>query len=200
MDNRAASRFAGELVRDCTRFGPGESVPRQGCSAGNWQLPEGRISYRGQGFSLQREKGRFVLPAPIRKTIKQSGDKLVVCLVRHNRWNCLTGFGLSRVDELEDELDRDERIALGAGQPFDRELRSAQVYGFSEVPFDESGRFVMPNHLIASAKLGAELFFHGIGKSFLIWNPAELAKMGEGWEGLQAACDDELARARGGKA
>jgi MraZ protein len=162
-------------------------------------LSEARISYRGQGFSLQREKGRFVLPAPIRKTVRQSSDKPVLCLVKHNRWNCLAGFGLSRIDELEDELDRDERSALAASLPFDRELRSAQVYGFSEVPFDDSGRFVMPTHLVTSAKLGGELFFHGIGKTFLIWNPVELARMGEGWEGLQAACEDELARARGGK-
>ncbi len=168
-------------------------------SAGNWTLPEARISYRGQGFSLHRGKNRFVLPAPIRKTIKESSSKLVVCLAKHNRWNCLTGFGLSRIEELEDEIDRDERSALSAGLQFDRELRSVQLYAFSEVPFDESGRFVMPNHLAAAANLDGELFFHGIGKTFLIWNPAELARMGEGWEGIQAACDDEAARARGGK-
>jgi len=163
-------------------------------------VASGAVSYRGQGFSLQREKNRFVLPAPFRKALKESGEgKGVVCLVKHPRWRCVTGFGLSRVEELEAEIDRDEVQANASGQVFDRDLRMAQVYTLSEVPFDDSGRFVMPTHLVNSARLGTELFFHGLGKSFLIWNPVELARMGEGWEGIQAACEDEVARAAGGK-
>jgi hypothetical protein len=99
------------------------------------------FSYKSQGFSLQREKSRFVLPPQIRNTVKDSsGDRPVLCLVKHDRWPCLMGFGLSRVDGFEDELDKEERRAIEFGKPFDRELKAMQLYGYSTVPFDGSGR------------------------------------------------------------
>ncbi len=147
------------------------------------------FSYRSQGFSLQREKNRFVLPPQIRNTVKaSSGNTTVLCLVKHDRWPCLTGFGLSRVDEFEAELDKDERRAIEFGKNFDRELKAMQLYGYSTVPFDGSGRFVLPDHLATLAGIGKQIFLNGLGPYFTIWAPEELAKMGEGWEGLQASC------------
>jgi MraZ protein len=146
-------------------------------------------SYSGQGFSLLRDKGRFVLPPLFRKTVKESsGDKAVLCLAKHDRWKCLTGFGLSRRDDFEVLLDREEDLAVRNGKPFDRDMRSMQLYGFFEIPFDGSGRFVMPDHLASLAGIEGKLYFQGAGAFFMIWSPDELAKMGEGWEGAQAAC------------
>lgn len=147
------------------------------------------FSYRSQGFSLQREKNRFVLPAQIRSTVKESSGATTLCLVKHDRWPCLTGFGLSRVDDFEEELDKDEKRAIEFAKPFDRELKAMQLYGYSTVPFDGSGRFVMPDHLATLAGIGKQIFFNGLGPYFTIWAPEQLANMGEGWEGLQASCD-----------
>jgi MraZ protein len=95
----------------------------------------GTISYSGQGFSLRGEKSRFVLPPQFRKTVRESSDGArVLCLAKHERWNCLTGFGLSRREAFAAQLDREETIALQAGRDFDRDLRAVQLYGFSEVP------------------------------------------------------------------
>ena len=59
--------------------------------------------YSGQGFSLIGEKGRFVLPPDFRKAVRDSGQgERVLCLAKHPRWKCLTGFGLSRVEVLVD--------------------------------------------------------------------------------------------------
>lgn len=151
----------------------------------------GRVfSYRSQGFSLQREKNRFVLPAQIRNTVRESsGDKPVLCLVKHDRWPCLMGFGLSRADDFEEELDKEERRAIEFGKPFDREIKAMQLYSFSTVPFDGSGRFVMPDHLAALAGIRKEIFFNGLGSYFTIWAREELAGMGEEFAGLQANCD-----------
>ena len=44
-----------------------------------------------------------------------------------------------------------------------------------------------------------QLYFHGAGQFFIIWSPAELAKMEKGWEGAQAACR-QLATEAAGKA
>ncbi len=159
------------------------------------------IMYSGQGFSLIGEKGRFVLPPDFRKAVRDSGQgERVLCLAKHPRWKCLTGFGLSRVEEFESELNREEGIALERGLDFDRDLRAQQLYGFARVPFDDSGRFVLPERFFKLGALSDAVFFQGGGKMFTIWNPAELAKMGNGWEDAQETCADLAAQAQSGKA
>lgn len=158
------------------------------------------VSYSGQGFSLLGEKGRFVLPPDFRKAVRDSGNgERVLCLTTHPRWKCLTGFGLGRVGEFEAELDREERIALERGVDYDRELRSNQLHGFAKVPFDDSGRFVLPERYFKLGGLTAAAYFQGGGKSFTIWNPDQLAGMGPGWEDAQAACAEFVAQAASGK-
>jgi MraZ protein len=155
-------------------------------------------NYSGQGFSLLRDKGRFVLPPQFRKTVKESsGNRAVLCLAKHDRWTCLTGFGLSRRDGFEAQLDREETLAAQRGQDFDRELRSVQLNGFSEIPFDESGRFVLPDYLAELARVEDQLYFQGAGQFFVIWSPGQLAEMGAGWEGAQAACRQFATEAAG---
>ncbi|MEQ1541973.1 MAG: division/cell wall cluster transcriptional repressor MraZ [Novosphingobium sp.] len=158
------------------------------------------ISYSGQGFSLLGEKGRFVLPPDFRKAVRDSGKgERVLCLAKHPRWKCLTGFGLGRVAQFEDELDREERNALDRKLDFDRELRAAQLYGFAQVPFDDSGRFVLPERYFKLGAISDAIYFQGGGLQFTIWNPDELAKLATGWEDAQEACLDLHAKALAGK-
>lgn len=149
---------------------------------------ERQVIYSGQGFSLKGEKGRFVLPPAFRKTVAESSDGKILCLARHERWKCLTGFGLSRGAELEAQIEREEERAIRMGRDFDPDLRRIQLFGFVEIPFDASGRFVMPDHLAGLGGLTDGVFFQGAGSFFTLWNPDELFRMGEGWEGAQAAC------------
>ena len=150
---------------------------------------ERQVIYSGQGFSLRGEKGRFVLPPAFRKPVAESSDGKVLCLGKHERWNCLAGFGLSRKGELTAQIEREEETAIRRGQDFDPDLRRTQLFGFAELPFDASGRFVMPDYLAGLGCLtGAGVFFTAAGSFFTVWNPEELYRMGAGWEGAQAAC------------
>ncbi|HUQ13724.1 MAG TPA: division/cell wall cluster transcriptional repressor MraZ [Novosphingobium sp.] len=145
--------------------------------------------FHGVGFSLRGEKGRFVLPPAFRKLVRDASDGArALCLAKHERWPCLTGFGKSRLNQFDDQVDREETAALARGAEFDRELRLAQLHTVQEVPFDESGRFVLPEHLAQLAGLESEAYFNGNGPFFTVWNPAALMKMGSGWEPMQAAC------------
>jgi MraZ protein len=145
--------------------------------------------YGGQGFSLRGEKNRLTLPAAFRKPVADSsGGERILCLAKHERWKCLAGFGLSRTAGFDALLDREEERATRLNRDFDRDLRSMQLWGFEQVPFDASGRFVLPDHLAGLGNLRDEVFFHGAGEFFTLWSPAELYAMGEGWEGPQAAC------------
>jgi MraZ protein len=151
--------------------------------------------YSGQAYSPAGDKGRYVLPPLFRKAVRQSSDGKTLCLSKHDRWDCLVGFGLSRKDELEVQLDREEGIALQAGREFDRDLRAMQLFGFVELPFDDSGRFVMPEHLKSLASIGDGLYFHGAGRFFTIWNPARLEEMGPEWASAKAAAANLVAEA-----
>ena len=147
------------------------------------------IRYNGKGFSLRAEKNRLALPASLRKdVVASSAGERVLCLAKHHSWTCLIGFGRSRIETFDEYLDREEERATRLGNEFDRDLRSMQLWGFEQIPFDASGRFVLPDHLAELGNLRDEVFFHGAGEFFTLWSPDELAAMGQGWEGPQAAC------------
>lgn len=156
--------------------------------------------YNGQAYSPAGEKGRFVLPSEFRKAVKESsGGNRILCLASHGKFDCLIGFGLSRREQLNQQLDREEERAIRMGDAgFDRDVRAAQLFGFSQVTFDDSGRFVMPEHLRGLGKVGDGLFFQAAGDFFFVWNPDELARMGPEWKGAQAACASLMASARKG--
>jgi MraZ protein len=177
---------------------PGSASARPGagklCSSGVFlgfgENVAGRpFSYRGQGFSLRGEKGRYVLPPSFRKAIAPTeDDPRILCLTRHAKWNCLSGFGLSRTDSFPALLDREEENALRLGKDFDRDTRDTQLWTFSEIPFDASGRFVLPDHLAELGAIEDAICFLGGSDSFTLWNPERLYEMGEGWQGPQAMC------------
>lgn len=152
--------------------------------------------YSGQAFSPAGDKNRFVLPPSFRKAVKESSGGRILCLDKHDRWNCLVGFGLSRNDELNAQIDREEERALRLGRDFDYDLRANQLFGFAQVPFDDSGRFIMPDHLRTLGRVDDGLYFQGAGRFFTIWNPDELSQMGDEWEAAQAACANLVAEAQ----
>ena len=87
---------------------------------------------------------------------------------------------------------------IGGAPPLRERLPgpSSQLFGFQELPFDDSGRFVMPDHLRILGKIEDGLYFQGGGRFFTLWNPVELAQMGDDWAGAKAACASFLADAK----
>lgn len=156
----------------------------------------GPANFVGQGFSPRGEKGRYVLPADFRSDIFGSSDNTrVLCLDKHSRLPCLVGFGLSRQSDFAAEIDREEDKKLRLGIEFDRDMAEGQVYGFHRASFDESGRFVLPEHLAELGGIEDGLYFHGGGRQITIWNPVVLAQQGPGWESAQAGCRAKMAEA-----
>ncbi len=156
--------------------------------------------YSGQAFSPAGDKGRFVLPPAFRKAVKESsGGNRILCLAAHDRFDCLIGFGLSRTEKLAEQLEREEDRAIRmADASFDRDVRAQQLFGFEQLPYDDSGRFVMPEHLRDLGKVGDGLYFQGAGDFFFVWNPDELGRMDAAWKGAQAACAKLIAAAKKG--
>lgn len=162
--------------------------PRVG--AGHLELK--RVRYNGQGFSPKGEKDRFVLPPDFRKALKESGEgDKTLCLQLHPELSCIVAFGLSREGELDAQIDKEEENALRRGESFNRQVRSSQLFGFLKVPFDDSGRFVLPPRFVKGANISDRLYFQGAGPEFLIFNPDELMKLGDAdWRHAKLACED----------
>ncbi len=158
--------------------------------------------YNGQGFSLQRDKNRFVLPNVLRGTVRESSGKDVLCLAKHSEWKCLVGFGLSRVEGFEQQLDEEQARADAAGRPFNRDKRAMALYTYYQVPFDGSGRFVLPEALAGLSGIEDQLFFQSVGRSFTIWSPEELYRLEDDLEleatiaTCRALASAELAKAK----
>ncbi len=158
--------------------------------------------YNGQAYSPSGDKGRFVLPPAFRKAVKDSsGGSRTLCLAAHGRFDCLIGFGTARIDKLSEQLDREEERAIRLGDAnFDRDVRAGQLFGYEQLPFDDSGRFIMPEHLRDLGKVGDGLYFQGAGDFFFVWSPEELTRMGPEWKSAQAACAKLIAAAKKGAA
>lgn len=169
------------------------------CQRGHGDVAKGPAGYSGQGFSPRGDKGRYVLPPAFRHAIAPSErDPRILCLAKHDRWNCLTGFGPARTESFEAQLDREEDNAVRLQKKdFDRELRSTQLWSFSEVSFDASGRFILPDHLAELCAIDQGICFLGGGPFFTLWAPKQLYRMDTGWEGQQALCRKLEADAKG---
>jgi MraZ protein len=158
------------------------------------------IRYNGKGFSLRGEKNRLALPAALRKdVVASSGGERILCLAKHHNWTCLIGFGLSRVDTFDDWLNSEQKRHTDLGRDFDRDAMSMSLYGYEEVPFDASGRFVLNDDLAEMGNLRDEVFFHGAGEFFTLWNPEELYAMGPAFDGAKTSCRRWQADAAKGK-
>lgn len=158
-------------------------------------MAERPAGYGGQGFSLRSDKDRFVLPAKLRSRIVDRNKDRVVCIGMHEKWPCLTAFGADFTDSFETILDREAALQ---GHAFDRDARSFQLWDFEEVPFDASGRFVLPATYAQIGSIGTALYFQGAGDYITLWSPEVLlAQDAPVFRSAQAKCRAEMALAEG---
>ena len=148
------------------------------------------IIYSGNDFSPVGDKGRVVLPLKFRSlVIQSSGDRPVLYLSKHSKWNCLVGFGDSRRAEIDADLDLQQKMARERGEEFDYDTKAQLLLGGCEqVTIDGSGRFVVPNGLVGPGFVGKEMHFLGHIKFFTLWNPDELNKMGPEFDTAKSMC------------
>ncbi|MBH5323288.1 division/cell wall cluster transcriptional repressor MraZ [Aurantiacibacter sediminis] len=155
--------------------------------------------YRGEGFSLRGEKDRFVLPPMFRKTFEALGDDRVLCVTTHHKYPCLTAFGHSSIDKFEDILNREEDNAVRRDLDFDRDEREMQLYSHHEVPFDGSGRFILPPRYCKVGGISHNICFIGGGTFITLWDLDRLGQMGGSWalrhELFVAEAEDARAKA-----
>jgi len=156
--------------------------------------------YTGNGLSQKGDKGRFILPPDLRKQVRDASEGLnKLCLARHHKWDCLIGFGTTRTLEFHDVLERERQDAKDRGDAeWDYDTRSQQLFGFETVPFDESGRFLIPDYLLDLGAIGDRIYFQGGGGFIMLWDPERLETMGDAFAQAKATCRAHLSAGKSG--
>jgi MraZ protein len=130
-----------------------------------------------KGYALQGidGKGRVALPASMRLIIEGQKGERALLLSDDDKRGCLRAADQNWSNRLYDRLTADADRALDAGIEIDREDIAAKAFGrFDEVPFDASGRFILPPFLRDKGALTSLVFFWGAGDTIEMWSPEKL--------------------------
>lgn len=134
-----------------------------------------RQVYAGQGLSAIDAKGRVSVPANLRAILEANSDGRTLVIARHPTQPCIIGHDRGWLAELDARLKEEEAREKAAGRPFDYYAAAEDVFGqVDEVPYDGSGRFILPPFFKHKGDLADLAFFHGAGPFFTIWNPRVL--------------------------
>lgn len=135
-----------------------------------------------QGYALQAvdEKGRVAIPASLRATLVARNpagidpkDAATVNIGFHESDPCLIGFDSGHAERRHADLLQRSRDHAGPnGAPQTKILRAGMAA--EALPFDSSGRFILPGFPRKRLNIGRYAFFYGMGDYFEIWDPATL--------------------------
>lgn len=133
----------------------------------------GRALFTNHALNAIDGKGRVAIPAGMRAAIEANGaEGRNLIIAKHETDDCLIGYDRAWSALLHARLERKEDRAADAGRDYSPHNPARRAFGLIEdVPYDASGRFILPPMLKARAKLDDLAFFLGTGDTFEIWNP-----------------------------
>ncbi len=125
--------------------------------------------FRGSALNAVDVKGRLSVPAFIRQKIERRSDEKVLVLSLHPEFQCLVGYDSNHSAVM---YDRAETRLGDNPDPFaELDMQAGIFAGTSDVPYDTSGRILMPPRLKRRADIDDLAMFIGMGAEFQIWNP-----------------------------
>ena len=139
------------------------------------------------------DKGRVAIPNALRSILAENaprpdgkdGGTIVVAV--HEDQPCLVAYDPDYLLELKAELDKRVELSRGVDGKVDHNIKRAGANG-EAVPFDGSGRFIMPGFPRFYANIGANAFFHGTLDYIEIWDPKTLLSTPGVAPSMVAAC------------
>lgn len=138
-----------------------------------------RGRYQGDGIGLVDDKGRVAIPSALRATLSANAPKAngkdggTIIIGAHQKNRCLIAYDPGYVDMLAEKLDRLEAANPGDDGDVDYNRKRAGASG-EAVPFDGSGRFIMPAFRRFYARITDHAFFYGVLDYIEIWDPKTL--------------------------
>jgi MraZ protein len=119
-------------------------------------------------------KGRVSVPAFLRSVIERRGDARTIVLAKHEAFPCLSAYDPayaalkhSKLERLFEKQEGDPDAAL------DYQQRNLMAFAATEeVPYDSSGRIVLPPMMRRKGGIDDLALFLGAGETIQVWNPS----------------------------
>ena len=129
--------------------------------------------FQGSALNAVDGKGRVSVPAFLRSVIERRGDARTIVLAKHESFPALSaydpGYAALKHSKLERLFEKQE------GDPnagLDYQQRNLMAFAASEeVPYDSSGRVLLPPMMRSKGEIEDLALFLGAGETFQIWNP-----------------------------
>ena len=129
--------------------------------------------FQGSALNAVDAKGRLSVPAFIRQIVERRGGGSHVVLSMHPSLTCVVGYDGRYAETLWEtatrQREKEENEGIDALAAFDRE---GGLFGRAiTVPYDGSGRIILPARLKKRARIDDLAMFYGGGGVFTMWNP-----------------------------
>ena len=129
--------------------------------------------FQGSALNAVDAKGRVSVPAFLRSVIERRGDSRTLVLAKHDAFTCLSaydpGYAALKHAKIERQFEKDE---LNPDAELAYQARTLMAFGATEeVPYDTSGRIVLPPMMRRKGGIDDLALFLGAGETFQIWNP-----------------------------
>ena len=127
--------------------------------------------FNGSALNAVDAKGRLSVPASIRSVIERRSEARAIIIAGHEVEPCLTAYDLNHARYLFSENER-RRLAEESADPKAHFARARRTFGITEeVPYDSSGRIILPPLMRRKGRIEDQALFVGVGGTFEIWNP-----------------------------
>jgi MraZ protein len=137
--------------------------------------------FQGSALNAVDAKGRLSVPAFVRNVIERRSDARAIVIGAHEIAPCLTAYGRGHARNLYNEMERRRLVEEDKGGSLDDHYaRARRLFGMTEdVPYDPSGRIVLPPMMRRKGAIEELALFVGIGGVVEIWNPRIALEKGD---------------------
>jgi MraZ protein len=129
--------------------------------------------FQGSALNAVDAKGRVSVPAFLRSVIERRGDAKTIVLASHETFPCLSAYDPAYAALKHSKLERlFEKEEGNPDAALDYQQRNLMAFAATEeVPYDSSGRIVLPPMMRRKGQIEDLALYLGTGETFQIWNP-----------------------------
>jgi len=135
--------------------------------------------FNGSALNAVDAKGRLSVPSFVRSVIERRSDAKAIILGSHEVDACLTAYDRNYARILYNENERRRLVEEGA-DPQAHFARARRTFGITEeVPYDTSGRIILPPMMRRKGQIDDLVLFVGVGGTVEMWNPRLALESGD---------------------
>jgi len=129
--------------------------------------------FQGSALNAVDAKGRVSVPAFLRSVIERRGGAKTIVLAKHESFPCLSAYDPAYAALKHSKLERlFEKEEGNPAAALDYQQRNLMAFAATEeVPYDSSGRIVLPPMMRRKGGIEELALYLGTGETFQIWNP-----------------------------